>query len=307
VKYQYFAIDALPQGIQETFDSLRDELDAWVTPENVAKWSDFEVLLEFESKLTGLQPVTQIRYLTCLLTKEGGEIYLAAGALLSTNFLNFYFSWLAVRLTEALCAYVGSNLLRSNQERLEARWAQASRNRLLFRISNRKADDLLHFLFTTLVPQASMLVGKAQAVTVGDVTNQFTRDSQQPQPKRHTPTTLPQTLESLCLPPFTPLDLRKLLTELGVLDTDTGRWHLGKLVSKAASPKSAFPAAYRSLVEARLLLQTDTPIYRQIFEKEFGVELGDRTANYKEGKGSTAFHDYLNRARYWIKIWKSKL
>jgi len=306
VKYQYFAIDALPLAIQETFDNLRDEIDAWITPDNVEKWDEFEVILEFESKLAGLKPITQIRYLTCLLTKDGGEMCLAAALLLSADFPNFYFSWLAVRLTEALCAYIGGNLLRSNHERLETRWAQAKRKQLLFRISNRKADELLHFIFTTLVPQASILLGKSTTVTVEDLASQFTREAAQPQAKRGTATALPQTLETLCIPPFTPADLSKLLVHLGVIDADTGRWHLGDLRSKAAAPKSAFPAAYRSLVEKRLMLSISDTIYSRIFQKEFGVELKDRTANYKEGKASTAFHDYLNVARYWVKIWTTK-
>jgi hypothetical protein len=316
VKYQYFAVDALPPVIQETFSNLSDELASWLTLENAAVWADCEVIQDFDSRLDNTPNIVKIKYLTCLLTKEGGEIYLAAGRLLSDDFLGLYFSWLAVRLTEAVCIYAGNNLLRSSQERLGARWEQVNRNQTLFHVSSDKTNELIYFLFTTLIPEVRGLVGPRRNTAFSDLTEQFRQQSQQAREKpdvkpkgrtSKTPRTLPQTVETLCCPPFTPANLRQLLTELEVIGPETRRWHLGELKGKAAAPKSAFPAAYRALAEARLLVQTAAPVYRQLFEQEFGVELSDRIANFKYGNGSNAFHDYLIRAQYWIKIWKTKL
>jgi hypothetical protein len=319
VKYQPFAVDALPPVIQETFSNLSDELASWLTPENAAVWTDCEVILEFDNNLGNIPNIVKIKYLSLMLTQQAEDVYLAAGRLLSAEFSAFYFGWLAMRLTEAMCIYAGNNLLRAGQERMAARWEQVSKQQPRFYVGSEKANELLHFLFTTLIPQVYSIVGhrKAQQTTAfSDLAEQFTQQAQQARERQEAkpkgraakvPKTLPQTVETLCCSPFTPAYLRQLLTKLEVVDAETGHWHLGELKGKAAAPKSAFPAAYRALAEARLLLQTDAPVYRQLFEQQFGVELSDRTANFKEGNGSLAFHDYLARARYWIKIWKSKL
>jgi len=68
---------------------------------------------------------------------------------------------------------------------------------------------------------------------------------------------------------------------------------------------SAFPAAYRALFEAKLMLFADAPVYRKAFEKEFHVKFSDRLATFKDGSGSARFQDYLIEARRWITIWKA--
>ena len=104
---------------------------------------------------------------------------------------------------------------------------------------------------------------------------------------------------------FKPTDLRDLLTSLGVLDADNGHWHLGELKGKAAAPLSAFPAAYRTLFGAKLMLFADAPVCRKAFEKEFHVRFSDRLATFKDGSGGAHFQDYLVEARRWITIWKA--
>ena len=124
-------------------------------------------------------------------------------------------------------------------------------------------------------------------------------------PQRPAPLPLSSNVATLCSGSFTPADLRDLLTSLGVLDADTGHWHLGELKGKAAAPLSAFPAAYRALFEAKLMLFADAPVYRKAFEEEFHIKFSDRLATFKDGSGSARFQDYLVEARRWITIWKA--
>ncbi|MGI4867436.1 MAG: hypothetical protein ACRYFZ_26185 [Janthinobacterium lividum] len=149
-------IDALPHAIQETFDHLRQELDDWITLENAEIWDDFKVILEYESNLIDLQADVKIKFL-CLLTSQAIKTCFNEKNVSLSNFYNFYFSWLAVRLTEAISTHLGAKLLSANQERLRTQWELASKSLLLVQTSNHRADEILRFLFTTLIPLAFAL------------------------------------------------------------------------------------------------------------------------------------------------------
>ena len=56
-------------------------------------------------------------------------------------------------------------------------------------------------------------------------------------PQRPAPLPLSSNVATLCLGSFKPADLRDLLTSFGVLDADTGHWHLGELRGKVTDLK----------------------------------------------------------------------
>lgn len=303
-------------AVGEAYDNLTNELEEWLEVDT--PYGAEILLIHFDKCLVSCKSAAErVRYL-CSLTTVGGRepgLLFAAGRLAVPGFEEVYSTWLAVRLTEAVCVFVGNSLLRSGRVTLESTWESVSQHQRIFRVRRGDVGLLLQFLFGVLIPHAhnSKL---PQPQRLNDLTSQLTQEgvpfAAKAEPstsqKAPAPVALPQTLDTLCRPPFSSADLRALLTDLNVLDEETGHWHLGELKSKAASPLSAFPAAYRALQEARLVLPTDAPVYRKLFCAAYKVQFSDRVANFKEGSpsASAAFHDYLNRARYWIKIWKTK-
>ena len=311
-----FPVDALPVAVGEAYDNLTNELEEWMQVDT--PFGAEILLIHFDECLAKCASAAERLRFLCGLTTLGGRepgMLFAAGRLSAPGFEEVYSTWLAVRLTEAVCVFVGNSLLRSGRVTLDSTWESVSQHQRIFRVRRGDAGLLLQFLFGVLIPHAHTNKYQ-QPQRFNDLANQVTQENPyayakaEPAAAQKTPapTALPQTLDTLCRPPFSPTDLRALLVDLNVLDEETGHWHLGELKGKAASPLSAFPAAYRALHEARLVLPTDAPVYRKLFCAAYRVQFSDRVANFKEGSpsASAAFHDYLNRARYWIKIWKTK-
>lgn len=317
-----FPSDALPAEVGDAYESLLHALSDWLgapgpfASTNLADYFE-EHLASFDT------PEGRIRYL-CRLTLQGGingEAYPEAAMELvklqsefrafpdytdtdlDLYFDEYYFSWLAVRLTEALCEYTGRARLRGARASLRAEWEALPLTRLQYRPNDTNTVQLLRFLFVVLVPFAQ----NSRTRSVRSVTEEVVQEARTAatKPQRPAPLPLSSNVATLCSGSFKPADLRDLLTSLGVLDASTGHWHLGELKGKAAAPLSAFPAAYRALFEAKLMLFADAPVYRKAFEEEFHVKFSDRLATFKDGSGSARFQDYLVEARRWITIWKA--
>ncbi|MBJ6107671.1 hypothetical protein JAO73_01515 [Hymenobacter sp. BT523] len=313
--------DALPAEVGDAYESLLHALSDWLSapsPFTSTNLADY-----FEEHLAGCDtPETRIRYL-CRLTLHGGvngEAYPEAAmdlvelqaefrafpgytdTDLDLYFDEYYFSWLAVRLTEALCEYTGRARLRGARASLRAEWEALPLTRLQYRPTDANTVQLLRFLFVVLIPFAQ----NSRTRSVRSVTEEVVQGARAAnKPQRPAPVPLSSNVATLCSGNFKPTDLRALLTSLGVLDATTGQWHLGELKGKAAAPLSAFPAAYRALFEAKLMLFADAPVYRKAFEEEFHVKFSDRLATFKDGSGSARFQDYLVEARRWITVWKA--
>lgn len=305
-----FPTDAFPVEIVEAYQSLQEDLNFWLSPH----YGTLRVVAYFDESLERCRSAVQRINYICWLAGVGGEepgLLLAAGMMTEASFKESYLVWLAVRLTETLCIYIGNSRLRSGRGILEENWLAIKQNGIPQSEDNPLATELVQFLFRVLIPFAR---GASQPQRIIDALEKpvveimsVAKDGQNSKSKK-TPVALVHTLESLCRVPFTPSDLRELLTHLQVLDSETGYWHLGELKGKAASPLSAFPAAYRAAQEANLMLLTDAPVYRKLFTREYRVDFKDRLANFKDGSpsASAAFHEYLNKARQWIKMWKTK-
>ncbi|GAA3959513.1 hypothetical protein [Hymenobacter antarcticus] len=315
--------DALPAEVGDAYESLLHALSDWLSapgPFASTNLADY-----FEEHLASFDtPEGRIRYL-CRLTLQGGingepypEAAIELVALqsefrafpdytdtdLDLFFDEYYFTWLVVRLTEALCEYTGRARLRGARASLRAEWESLNLHRQHYRPHDPNTLQLLRFLFAVLVPFAQ----NSRIRSVRSVAEEVMQNAQRlaaAKPPGAAPVPLSSNVATLCSGSFKPADLRDLLTSLGVLDADTGHWHLGELKGKAAAPLSAFPAAYRALFEAKLMLFADAPVYRKAFEEEFRVRFSDRLATFKDGSGSARFQDYLVEARRWITIWKA--
>lgn len=275
--HPYFAVDALPQEIQETFDHLRQEIDDWMTLENAEIWEDFKVILEYEDSVTSLQPDIKLRFL-CLLTKQTIKICSGERNTSLRYFYNFYFSWLAVRLIEAVSDYIDARLLRANKERLRVQWELASKSLLLVYTSNHRADELLRFLFTTLIPLAATLQPEL-------------KKHQQPvEQATQSPVTLnpPRVFAeagsfALLLLNYSLAELEAMLVELGLLDPTTSR------ATQAATPGAWIGVIYALLEAERPRLSGSKAAIWRAFSGTFGAAVSERALQNGLGtQGSTA-------------------
>jgi hypothetical protein len=218
-----------------------------------------------------------------------------------------YFGWLAVRLTEAVCALAGSTRLRQGRADLAAEWESIATRRPSYRPDEPHTVSLLYFLFGVLVPFAS----DSRPQSIGNIAQQVrqaaARPAAGPRPPAPPPEPLPQTLQMLCQGGLTPANVRELLAHPGAVDADTSRWHLGEVTGKPAKYKSAFPAAYRALANLGLLKQMEGPVWLKIFVSEFAVDLSPRMANYDtKGQVSKIFHEFYSETLRWAKVWQAK-
>lgn len=142
-----------------------------------------------------------------------------------------YYSWLAVRLTEAVCAVAGNSRLRQARTSLWTDWESIAQRKSPYSAADAQTGQLLKFLFGVLVPFANESAPKR----IGLMTQRFqqaTRPAAGPRPPAPPPEPLPETLQTLCRNGLKPADVRTLLIELGAIDAQTGRWHLGELTGK---------------------------------------------------------------------------
>ena len=313
--------DALPPEVGDAYDTLLYELSDWLEEPN--PFESDSLLDYFEEHLARCPaPIIRVRYLCGLTTHDrpsragrprptmplpGARAAYASSVSLSASFDDYYFSWLAVRLTEAVCELAGSSRLRQARSHLATEWDTIATRPVTYRIGEPNTVRLFKFLFGVLVPFA----GDSRTQSIASITQQFrqaaTRPAPGPRPPAPPPEPLPQTLQMLCQGGLTPANLRELLAHLGAVDAGTGRWHLGELTGKAAKPKSAFPAAYRALADLGLLKQLEGPTWLKIFVAEFEVNLSPRMANYDtKGQVSKAFHEFYDETLRWAKVWQAK-
>ncbi|WP_035565250.1 hypothetical protein [Hymenobacter sp. IS2118] len=319
-------VDALPLEVGDAYESLALDLSDWLSAPS--PFSSDNLVDYFEEHLAQCgTPETRIRYL-CRLTMGGGtnrEGYPEAADDLKrvqgtspirayeedynrTLFIDtYFFSWLAVRLTEAVCEYAGSSRLRGARASLWAEWEATAQRRVMYRTDDHSTRQLLRYLFGVLIPFA----GRSRTQSLGNVAEQFRQSVPRPTPAAKPPLpppdAKPQNLEMLCQNGLTPANVRDLLAQLGAIDAQTGHWHLGELTGKPGKVKSAFPAAYRALADKGLLLKLEGPTWRQIFVTEFKADISLRMANYDtKGQASNAFHDYYAESLRWITIWKAE-
>lgn len=320
-----FPTDTLPLEVADAYETLLHEVGYWLNA--TSPFASDNLLDYFEEHLACCEGAEhRVRYL-CRLTGQGGvngEPYPEAARQLmevqgAGSPLPFseedevglftevcFFSWLAVRLTEAVCELAGSSRLRGARAVLWAEWAATGQHYVRFRTDYPPVVQVFKYLFRVLVP----FVRGSRTQSIGSLAEQIrqaarpvtgTRQSAPP------PEPLPQTLQMLCQNGLLPNDIRKLLVQLGVVSAETGRWHLGNLTGKAAKPKSAFPAAYRALADLGLLRKLDGPVWLRIFVAEFGVNISPRMANYDtKGQVSKAFHEFYDETRRWAKVWRAK-
>ena len=290
-------LDALPQSIIEDFDNL------WYSVKDYHSYYDEEDVVFFaDDYLFSIERVEmQLRYMCRLVIGRPGVVsfYNSAVRQLATDFEHEFMSWFAVRLIEVLVDYAGSTRLRQLRKEIAAEWDIVEKLALptLFDPS---IGRLLRFTFSVLVPMiASSSQPQAVAPVLQELKNTFASPPSRPKPVAR-PSTPPQALNAICHYPFSSKDVRELLQELGVID-NTGLWQLGSLTGKAAKPLSAFPAAYRALVEAGLMDRLDGPAWRKLFEEEFKVSFSNRLANYAwGGKTSLEFERYYNESKRWV-------
>ncbi len=113
------------------------------------------------------------------------------------------------------------------------------------------------------------------------------------------------TLAGLCVTPFTPADVRALLTYLEVVNALTGRWEGPQPVGKTKVLSCAI-AAFRVLNRAgRLAASIDD--WAAIVQAEYGLKLGRKVKRYDledgSANGSLAFQDAVKKAEGWLKHW----
>ena len=312
--------DTLPAEIGDAYQTLLYELSHWLSA--ASPFSSDNLVDYFEHQLAGCDtPENRITYL-CRLSMHGGvngEAYPVAAAQLKQVqgfsagwqvgsefeqmlFIDaYYFSWLAVRLMEAVCELAGSSKLRGARPILWAEWEATGQHHVAYQTDYVPAVQVFKYLFRVLVP----FVRGSRIQRIGSLAGQFRQSV--PRPPVPPPEPLPQTLQLLCQNGLAPADVRELLAQLGAVDAETGRWHLGELTGKAAKPKSAFPAAYRALADQGLLRKLDGPVWLKIFAAEFKVRLSPRMANYDTtGQVSKAFHEFYAETVRWAKVWQAK-
>lgn len=293
-------VDAFPVDVVEAFDNVdymvRDLLEDF-------QFGDGDIMRMLDENLVGAGPIeSRIRFL-CRLTSGYKGL---KGFLVVCSYFNSYVpeftTWLSLRLTETLCAYAGNARIRAWRQDIANEW-EGARGTSRQASKEPSVDILLRFAFSVLIPRIASPLPKR----LDDITEQVRHSMPKAmsQPKRNVTSALPQALDALCEPPLTVHDVRTLLIELGVLSEETGYWHLGELSGKAAKPKSAFPAAYRALVEAKLMRRVDAPVWRKLFEDEFQVSFSDRLANYAWSRVTSAEFDiYHLDASRWVTKWR---
>ena len=321
-----FPADVLPQAVGEAYDTVLYELGEWLGPPSLAPSNN--IINYFEELLAECSDAdARVRYL-CHLTTHGGlnkEAYpmaffqamyplprfkkLLEGPYFYPEFVfeNYYCSWLAVRLIEAVCAVIGNSRLRKARALLWADWEAIEHRKSLYNVEDEETQQLLKFLFGVLVPFANDTGPQHTRAAAQPPPRSVPRPAAGPRPPAPPPEPLPETLQTLCRKGLKPADVRALLAELGAVDSQTGRWHLGELAGKAARSKSAFPAVYRALSDMGLLQHVDGPAWLRIFVAEFEVNLSPRMANYDTtGQVSKAFHEFHGEAVRWGKRWQAK-
>lgn len=320
------ATDTLPAEVGDAYETLLYELSHWLSAPS--PFPSDNLVDYFEHQLAGCgTPENRIKYL-CWLSMRGGvdgEAYplaaahlkqvqgFSAGWQVGSEFEQmlfidaYYFSWLAVRLMEAVCELAGSSKLRGARTALWAEWEATEQHYVAYQTDYLPAVQVLKYLFRVLVP----FVRGSRTQSIGSIAEQIRRSVPRPtpgpRPPAPPPEPLPQTLQMLCQKGLIPADVRDLLAQLGAVDGMTGRWHLGELTGKAAKPKSAFPAAYRALADLGLMRKLDGPVWLKIFVAEFDVSISPRMANYDtKGQVSKAFHEYYDDTVRWAKVWRAK-
>ena len=263
----------------------------------------------FDRKLAELPSTeTRLSYISSLTSVLGTDVGLAATRIELPDFKYTYLAWLSVRLTDILGDYIGNSRLRMARSALSTEWEVVNQNRRLFPTDDASTGRLLHFVFGVLTPYARSNKSRSSNNQTSTESPRKSKPGRPVSPlSQKVSTSVPQSIEALFPNDFNKSDLRDLLIYLGVLGVESGRWELGEVTGKGAKPKSAFPAAYRALVSVKpsLMRQTEAPVWRKLFEIEYGVGLSDRLATYNESNASTAFHDYFALAKEWITQWKN--
>lgn len=308
----FFPVEALPIDIRDAYKNLEQAVNEWINyPVTEQASNIFEI---FEQALLILRtPEQQIRFLCAIITGVPNTDYPWAASLLHDGDSEArYMAWVSLRLIQSIANYVGNSRLRSARAVLESDWEAASQRLYLDLYYSPAPEsaatrDILQFCFSVLIPFAREVVARRNSSPTREAGSVIKEAVSEIKSKRNTsgasekkPNKSLKTVASLCINGFVPSELVALLDELGVVSPDTGLWHLGDLKGKAAAPLGAFPAAYRALVEAHLLLDVDAPVYRELFQAEYQVVFRSRMATYRDGHGSAAFQNYLAEARRWI-------
>ena len=328
-------VDTLPAEVGDAYSNLLDWLTDWLTN---SPFEDSPNLIDyFEQDLAACNtPEIRLRYLG-RLNLQGGinrEPYPRAAAHLQLmqeqvdvwrpeNYYaldpfyphherepfsaNHFYGWLAVRLLEGVCALIGNSSLRGARQNLWAEWEAVQSASQRYQVEDENAAQLFRYLFGVLVPFAN----GSRTRSVGSVAEQFRqlvpRQPAGPRPPVPPPEPLPQTLRMLCQNGLTPANVRELLVQLGAVDTETGRWHLGDLTGRPAEMKSTFPAVYRALADLKLLKKLEGPVWLKIFIAEFDVKLSSRMGNYDtKGQVSKKFHEAYDETVRWVKLWRAR-
>lgn len=295
-------VDAFPTEVVEAFDNVD-----YIVSDLLADYEYGEILQILDGELLRVGPEAEPRIKFLCRLASG---YKRLNGLINVcSYFNMYVfecsAWLSLRLTEALCSYAGHAKIRGWRQELSSEW-ELSKG--VSRQANKdpSIDTLLRFIFTVLIPRVASPLPKRVDDLTEQIRNTIPKPTATAQSKTKTSPVLPQALEALCESTLKTADVRALLTDLGILSEETGRWHLGNLIGKAGKPKSAFPAAYRALVEAKLMRRVDAPVWRKLFEAEFGIGFSDRLANYAWSKvTSMEFDNYYIDATRWVTKWRA--
>jgi hypothetical protein len=289
-------LDILPDEIAEDYDYL------WHTLKSAFENDPSNVLLWFEEELRQYSSSEmRLRYLCSLMIGAPGveSVFRAAKRTLLSHYqFDDYAAWFAIRLMEVLVDYTGNARLRQYRKEIAAEW-ELTKHTATAVFGDLLIGRILRFAFSALQP--FVVENRPQTVaTVAKQVRQAIPRSASPKKPTSRSAVPPQGLAALCHAPFSVVNIRELLSELGVLDPDTGYWHLGTLKGKAGKPLSAFPAAYQALVDAKLMDRLDAPGWRKLFMEEFNVYFSPRLANYAWGKGSAEFERYLRESKRWV-------
>ena len=334
--HQYpIPVDTLPIEVGDAYNNLLDWLTDWLDGSHVDESPN--IIDYYEHELAACDtPEIRVRYLARLNLRGGvnrrpfpqaadelkmWEVQVDVFRPVKYKYLEPYYphhereafsdshfySWLAVRMTEAMCAHVGNSSLRSARQNLWAEWEAVQPTSQRYHVEDDNSSQLFRYLFGVLVPFAN----GSRTRSFSNVAEQFRQSvpRQTPVPRAPTPPPepKPQTLQTLCQNGLTPVDVREVLAQLGAVDANTGYWPHGQMTGKAAKLKSAFPAVYRALSDKGLMLKLEGPAWRKIFIAEFEVDISLRMANYDtRGQASKVFHEYYAEAARWITIWRAR-
>ena len=335
IKQYPIPVNTLPAEVGDAYSNLLDWLTDWLEESTI--YDSPNLIDYFEQDLAACDtPEIRLRYLARLNAQGGvnrrpypqaaAELKLCENRVdLSRPVHHFYaepyyphherepfsdhhfYSWLAVRMMEAMCAFVGNSSLRSARQNLWAEWDAVQPTSQRYHVEDDNSGQLFRYLFGVLVPFAN----GSRTRSVGNVAEQFRqsapRPAPSPRPPAPPPEPLPQTLQMLCQNGLAPANVRELLAQLGAIDAETGRWHLGDLTGRPAEMKSMFPAVYRALADLKLLKKLEGPVWLKIFAAEFDVKLSPRMGNYDtKGQVSKKFHEAYDETVRWIKLWRAR-